>query len=213
MLAGPGSHPATSGSTTLFRRKFETSSTSSPATSGPAKPGGKGRPTPTRKEAEAAARARAKAAAAGGRQKQRYAPEDSRRIREGMKRGEEKYLLPRDKGPVRRFIRDYVDARFSIVEMVIPLMILTLVLGFASKAGSALAVASSYIMLATVLFVVLDALILRFRLRSELKRRFPEESLSGTTYYAITRSMQMKFMRLPKARVKIGQALPEDYSK
>ena len=179
----------------------------------PVKPGGKGRPTPTRKEAEAAARARAKAAAGGGRadraRQREFKAEQSRKIRAGMKAGDERYLLPRDKGPVRRFIRDFVDVRFSVVEMVIPLLIIGLVLGYTGS--PALVSASSYLMLATVLFVVTDMLLLRWKLRRELKRRFPEEPLKGTTYYALTRAMQMKFMRLPKARVKIGQALPEDY--
>ena len=43
----------------------------------------------------------------------------------------------------------------------------------------------------------------------ELTRRFPDEDQKGITYYVIMRSLQMKFMRLPKARVKIGQELPE----
>jgi hypothetical protein len=42
-------------------------------------------------------------------------------------------------------------------------------------------------------------------------RRFPEENLKGTTWYAVSRSMQMKFMRLPKPQVKIGTKLPEHY--
>lgn len=179
-----------------------------------AKPGGKGRPTPTRKEAEAAARARAKAPAdkkAASRKQREFRAEESRKIRQGMKTGDERYLLPRDRGPVRRFIRDYVDARFSIVEMVIPLMIIGLILGYTGN--SALVQASSLVLLATVLFVITDMFVLRFRIRRELRRRFPEEPLKGTTYYALTRAMQMKFMRMPKAKVKIGQALPEDYDR
>lgn len=178
------------------------------------KPGGKGRPTPTRKEAEAAARARAKAPVdkrAATRKQREFRAEESRKIRQGMKSGDERYFLPRDRGPVRRFIRDYVDRRFSIVEMVIPLMIIGLILGYTGQ--SALVQASSLVLLATVLFVVTDMFLLRFRIRRELKKRFPGESLKGTTYYALTRSMQMKFMRLPKARIKIGQALPGDYDK
>ncbi|GAA1524212.1 DUF3043 domain-containing protein [Nocardioides humi] len=180
----------------------------------PAKEGGKGRPTPTRKEAEAAAKARAKAPRdrkEASRRQREFRAEESRKIRQGMKSGDERYFLPRDKGRVRRFIRDYVDARFSIVEMVIPLMIVGLILGYTGN--SALVQASSLVLLATVLFVVTDMVLLRFRLRRELRRRFPDEPLKGTTYYALTRSMQMKFMRLPKARVKIGQPLPEDYDK
>ena len=48
-------------------------------------------------------------------------------------------------------------------------------------------------------------------MRRELARRFPDEPLKGQTYYAITRALQMKFMRLPKPQVKIGQTLPEQY--
>lgn len=176
------------------------------------KPGGKNRPTPTRKEAEAAAKARAKAPVdrkGRGRADRTARAESSREIREGMKRGEEKYLLPRDKGPVRRFIRDYVDARFSIIEMVIPLMIIGLILGYTGS--SPLVQASSLILLATVVFVVLDMFFLRFRLRRELRRRFPEASLKGTTYYGISRAMQMRFMRLPKTGRRIGETLPDSY--
>lgn len=178
------------------------------------KAGGKGRPTPTRKEAEAAAKARAKAPTdrrSANRQQREYRSEQSRKIRQGMKDGDERYFLPRDRGPVRRFIRDYVDRRFSIVEMVIPLMIIMLILGWSGS--PAMASASSMVLFATVLFVAVDAITLRLRLRRELKRRFPDESLKGTTYYALTRSMQMKFMRLPKARIKIGQPLPDDYDR
>ena len=177
-----------------------------------AKPGGKGRPTPTRKEAEALAKARARAPrnrkemAARARQ---VKSENSRTIREAMKAGDEKYLLPRDKGPMRRFVRDYVDSRFSIVELLIPLLVVTMILGYSG--APALVQASYLVMMATFLFVIVDMVLLRFRVRKELIRRFPEESYKGTTYYAVIRSLQMKFMRMPKAKVKIGQDLPETY--
>jgi hypothetical protein len=188
----------------LFRR-----TKSEPVDTAPAKPGGKGRPTPTRKEAEALAKAKArlprdkKELAARARQ---VKSENSRVIREAMKTGDERYLLPRDKGPVRRFIRDYVDSRFSIVELLIPLLIVTLVLQYTAAVGAA-----SLVMMATFLFVIVDMVLLRFRVKKELTRRFPNEPLKGTTYYAVMRSLQMKFMRMPKSKVKIGQELPDDY--
>ena len=67
------------------------------------------------------------------------------------------------------------------------------------------------VLFGTLLLVIIDLLLMRFRLRRQLATRFPDEPLKGTTYYAITRSMQMKFMRLPKAQVKIGQQLPDTY--
>ncbi len=89
-------------------------------------PGAKGRPTPTRKEAEAAARERAKAGmdkkAAAKLLRERRAESNSK-MREGMRSGDERYLPKRDQGPVKRFIRNYVDARLSIAEFLLPLLL------------------------------------------------------------------------------------------
>jgi hypothetical protein len=172
----------------------------------------KGRPTPSRKEAEAAAKARArpprtrKEIAAA--EKLRRA-ESSSKIRAAMKSGDERYFLPRDKGPVRRFIRDFVDVRFSFIELMIPLLLVALVLGYSGN--TRMLVVSNFLLMGTLVLILANSLILRVRLRRELVRRFPNESLKGTTYYALVRSLQMKFMRLPKARVKIGERLPETY--
>ena len=176
------------------------------------KSSGKGRPTPTRKEAEAAAKARAKPPRTRREQAKAQRSnrgESSQRVRQGMRDGEEKYLLPRDKGPVRRFIRDFVDARFSFVELIIPLLVVTMVLGYSGNA--AMASFGNALLFGSILLVILDIFMLRFRLRRQLAVRFPDEPTKGTTYYAITRAMQMKFMRLPKPKVKIGQELPEHY--
>jgi hypothetical protein len=177
----------------------------------PTKVGGKGRPTPTRKEAEAAAKEKARAPRTRKERAQRQRSvktESSAKIRAGMKAGDERYLLARDKGPVKRFIRDFVDSRFSIVELLIPLLLVTLVLGYTGVPN--LVALSSTMMMAVLAITVVDALILRRRLRKELAVRFPDAPLKGTTYYAVTRSMQMKFMRLPKPQVKVGQDLSQN---
>jgi hypothetical protein len=192
----------------LFRRKSEESA----PVEEPIKPGGKGRPTPTRKEAEAAAKARAKVPRTRKEmaQQQRQAKtQSSKQVREAMKSGDERYLLARDKGPVRRFIRDYVDSRFSFVELMIPILIVTMILGYSGN--SQLATVGNTLLFGMLLLVVLDLLLLRRRLRKQLAARFPDEPVKGTTYYAVTRSLQMKFMRMPKPKVKIGQDLPEHY--
>jgi len=192
----------------LFRRNKPDDTVTTP----PPKPGGKGRPTPKRKEAEAAARARAKVPRTRKeqlRQQRQARTESSRKVREAMKNGDERYFLPRDQGPVRRFIRDFVDSRFGITEMVIPLLIVTMVLGYSGS--TYLASIGNTVLLGTILLLILDLVMMRFRLRKQLAIRFPDEPTKGTTFYAITRSMQMKFMRLPKAKVKIGEQLPDTY--
>ena len=176
------------------------------------KAAGKGRPTPTRKEAEAAARARAKVPRTRKEQAaaQRAARGDtSRQMRQAMKTGDEKYLPARDRGPVRRFIRDFVDSRFSFIELMVPLLIVSMVLGYSGS--STMVQLGNTVLFTTLLVIVLDIVMLRFRLRRELARRFPEEPTKGTTLYAAMRSLQMKFLRLPKAQVKIGEKLPETY--
>jgi hypothetical protein len=194
----------------VFRRSKSDTETAPPVTS--TKVDGKGRPTPTRKEAEAAARERAKVPRT---RKEMVAAqrlsksENSAKVRAGMKSGDERYLLPRDKGPVRRFIRDFVDSRVSFVELLIPLLIVTMVLGYSGS--TTLRGWGNAILLGTVLLVIVDMVALRFRLRRQLAERFPDEPTKGTTYYALTRALQMKFMRLPKAKVKIGQQLPDTY--
>lgn len=174
--------------------------------------GTKGRPTPTRKEAEAAAKARAKAAKdpksarRASRAERDRRVSTSREIREGIKAGDERYLGRRDLGPVRRFVRDFVDSRLNVAEFTIPLLFASLI---ASAAG---AVAwGNGIMNATIIVVTLDSAWLVFRLKRELRKRFPGESIKGTTFYALTRALQLRFMRIPKSKVKLGQALPDTY--
>jgi hypothetical protein len=178
-----------------------------------AKAGGKGRPTPTRKEAEAAAKARARSAPRT-RKEQAAAQrstrsESSKSVRQAMREGDERYYPARDKGPERRFVRDFVDSRFSLVELVIPLLVATMILGYSGN--DQLARIGNTLLLGTVVVVAMDLFVLRFRLKRAFAPRFPGKSTKGLTYYAVTRAMQMKFMRLPKSQVRIGQQLPDDY--
>jgi hypothetical protein len=172
----------------------------------------KGRPTPTRKEAEAAAKARAKVPRtrkeiAAARKVNRS--ESSTQMRQAMRTGDSRYLPARDQGAVRHFIRDYVDSHFSLIELLIPLMLVVLILGWTGS--SAVTTYANLAMLAVFVLIIVDLVRLRFRLRSEMATRFPEATIKGNTYYAVARALQMRFMRLPKAQVKIGQRLPERY--
>jgi hypothetical protein len=196
----------------LFRRSKSETPAKGSTDAAMTKAGGKGRPTPSRREAEAAARARAKVPRTRKEiaQAQRGArSESSRNVRAAMRNGDERYYLPRDQGRVRRFIRDFVDSRFSFIELMVPLLVVTMILGYSGN--DRLRSLGNTVLLATILLVIGDMILLRFRLRRQLAARFPEESTKGTTYYAVTRALQMKFMRMPKAKVKIGQELPEHY--
>jgi hypothetical protein len=196
----------------LFRRTKTEKAPVAPAPTEGASAQKKGRPTPSRKEAEAANKARAKVPrtrkemAAAQRASR---GESSTQMRQAMRTGDDRYLPARDRGPVRRFIRDYVDSRFSFIELLIPLMLAVLILGWTGN--STVTTYANLAMLSVFALIVVDLLRLRFRLRRELSARFPDAPANGATYYAVARSMQMRFMRLPKAQVKVGQQLPERY--
>ncbi|GAA1962174.1 hypothetical protein GCM10009798_22420 [Nocardioides panacihumi] len=192
----------------MFRRKSE----STVVDESTAKASGKGRPTPSRKEAEAARLARVRTPRTRKEQQAasrsaRY--ESSQKLREGMRTGDERYLPVRDKGPVRRFVRDYVDSRFRLAEMILPFLVFTLALGFV-KSG-AYAGFSNVFMTLMLLAVAADLVWMRFRMHRQLKVRFPDTTRKGLTYYAVVRALQLRFLRMPKPQVRIGQDLPETY--
>jgi hypothetical protein len=168
--------------------------------------GGKGRPTPTRKEREAAnlrplVGTDRRAASKESRAKMAEARE---KARIGMAAGEEKFLPVRDKGPQRRFIRDYVDARFSVGEILIPVMFLVIILTFVKNEWAQLIGILG--LWAFFLVAVVDAVILGLLVNKKLAAKFGADKVqSGNRWYAAMRGMQLRMMRLPKPQVKRGQ--------
>jgi hypothetical protein len=169
------------------------------------KEGGKGHPTPSRKEAEAAARERAKAVLdkkAASKQLRQRRVEGNRKMRAGMRAGDEKYLPTRDQGPVKRFIRDWIDARLCFAEFLLPLLVAIMVMSYSGN--DALRSFGNGLWTATILLMIIDTMWTNFRLKKALRAKFPDESLKGTAFYAVLRVLQMRFMRMPKPNVKLG---------
>lgn len=165
----------------------------------------KGRPTPKRRDAERERRERirpprdSKAAARKNRER-RLA--ERKALRSGLQTGDERYLPTRDQGPVRRFVRDYVDARLSAAEFFLPgaLIILALLLSGSESAGNF----GSYIWSIMVVVIMFDSMFFTMRLRRELRRRFPQERMRGATPYALMRALTWRGMRSPKPQVPRG---------
>jgi hypothetical protein len=195
--------PTTARSLLLFRRT-DSSTTATPGSDSTTKVDGKGRPTPTRKEAQAAARARATSAMdkKGAKKvlRERRTMTNAQ-MRAGMKSGDERFLPARDKGPVKRFIRDWIDARLSVAEFLLPLLVIIMVLQYS---GPSMRVLAGNVMAATVLLTAVDTIWLVFKLKRALRAKFPDDELRGTTSYSVLRVMQVRFMRMPKPKVKLG---------
>ena len=168
-------------------------------------PVSKGHATPTRKEREAAnlrplVSSDRKAGAKVSRAKM---AELRDRARVGMANGEEKYLPAKDKGPQRRYVRDYVDARFSVGELMIPFLGIVIVLTFVNQ--PIFVTIGTFALWAFLIIMVLDCLIIGFSLNKKLKAKFGEDKVTrGFRWYAATRAVQLRPMRLPKPQVKRG---------
>jgi hypothetical protein len=166
---------------------------------------GKGRPTPTRKEKEAARKQPLVSSDRGAaRKKARAQMQEQRdRARVGLAAGEEKYLPVRDRGPQKRFVRDYVDARFSVGELLIPLMFAVIVLTFFPQPE----VQTIGIVALWAFFAVAigDCVVLGFILNRKLAAKFGADRVEKVRWYAAMRALQLRLMRLPKPQVKRGQ--------
>lgn len=166
---------------------------------------GKGAPTPTRREQEAARKRplvpedRKEAA----RQARAKTAEAREKARVGMAAGDDRYLTARDRGPQRRYVRDYVDARFSIGEYLIPVMLLVIVLSFLPGYFQVYGLLALWAFFA---IAVIDCFVLGMLVRKRLREKFGESKVErGVRLYAAMRALQLRVMRLPKPQVKRGQ--------
>lgn len=169
---------------------------------------GKGRATPKRREAEAARKQRLtapKTRREASRQLRQRRFEDRTKMQAALRSGDERYLPARDRGRVRRFVRDLVDVRFNVAEFLLPLLVLILVLSAVAEP------VMTYVWAVTILSTTADTIYLWWRTKREVRRRFPDESTRGAVVYGILRSSQLRRLRLPKPQVERGATLPERY--
>ena len=120
---------------------------------------------------------------------------------------DEKHLPFRDRGPVKKFVREWVDSRVTVGELFVPLAFFILIMLFIPNQTMQLIASATW----TVMFVVLvlDSVIFALRVRRAVRKTFGDEETKGAAFYAITRAITFRPMRLPKPVVKIGGA-PKD---
>jgi len=184
---------------------------------------GKGRPTPKRREAESKRRgpvapapltakeARARRKQTQGSKEERKQASAERRAtaadrRARMLAGEDKYLLPRDKGPVRAYVRDLVDSRRHLVGLFMPLALLLIMAMFLSPAIQSIVTLG---MLVLMLFMLAEGYIMGRTINRQVRERFPDTMDGGLKlgWYAFVRASQIRKMRAPQPRVSPGDAV------
>lgn len=182
---------------------------------------GKGRPTPKRREAEQRRRGpvappprttrEAIKRARGNKEERKELAAKRREIRatqrERMMAGDEKYLMPRDRGPVKAYIRDSVDSRRNLLGLFMPLAILIFIALLVPSP-----VVQSYTTLLCLLMLVamiIEGVLLGGRLTRRVRAKFPKEPIRGLSvgWYAFIRASQLRKLRVPKPRVRPGDKI------
>ncbi|MEU8266941.1 DUF3043 domain-containing protein [Sphaerisporangium sp. NPDC049002] len=171
-----------------------------------AKSMGKGRPTPKRREAQGRRR---QPVTAPTNRKEAYKQARERqaaeriRAREGMLKGEERYLPARDRGPARKLARDWVDSRRTISQFFLPVSLVLLVVlwtipMFGGQTGMLLySYAITILWPLMIVAVAGSSFFVAQRVKKEAAKRFPDENLKGVGFYAAMRAMQIRRLRFP----------------
>jgi hypothetical protein len=200
-----------------------TADVAAPASVTPRTTAPKGRPTPRRDAGRkgpiapapmTSSEARARRKSLGGpklSRQERKEQSSARRTqmsdrRERMMSGDERYLLARDQGPVRRYVRDIVDSRRNVLGLFMPS---ALALLFGMFAVPNLQFYASPAMLVLMVIMGIDGLILGRKVSKLVDAKFPNNSESRWKLglYAAGRASQMRRMRAPKPQVERGSSV------
>jgi hypothetical protein len=134
--------------------------------------------------------------------------EDRRRERaealQGMRQGDERYLMARDRGPERRLVRDIVDSRRNIGSYFI-LGALIVLVGSITKISIVVLVSNILWFLLAFLMVV-DSVLIARRVKKLVRERFPktDQRMGSLQLYGIMRALQFRRFRTPNPHVKPG---------
>jgi DUF3043 family protein len=167
---------------------------------------GKGKPTPKRSEAE---KRRRPVSAPGdrkeaNRQYRERQRKDRVRRQQGLQRGEQWAMPPRDRGPVKALARDYVDSRRRLSEFYMYGLLVLLVLLFVRSPVVQSIV--PVVVIVAVLIMLVEGIFIGRQVRALAEKRLPGESTHGVRLYAAMRALQIRQLRMPKPRIKPGES-------
>lgn len=166
---------------------------------------GKGRPTPKRKVSEAANKRPLVAPTSKKASREKAKAQRDLEYR-AMQTGDERHMPAKDRGPVRRYVRDSVDARWNLGEFFLPVAAIFLVIQFA-LAQTSLAIFAILALYVYIIAAVVDVWFMWRGLKKRVAAKFPPEQIParGLAMYAVLRAFQIRPSRLPKPQVKHGQ--------
>ncbi|WP_301925237.1 DUF3043 domain-containing protein [Corynebacterium glaucum] len=130
----------------------------------------------------------------------------TREIQAKMDAGDERYLMDRDKGEVRRYVRDWVDSQRFFNNYVMPMALVLLVILLLGTWLPRLSQILSLVTMAFMLTIFIEGFIIGKRVNRAVKAKFPDTTDTGfgLGMYAFSRATQPRNWRSPKPRVAVG---------
>lgn len=177
---------------------------------------GKGRPTRTRKEAEAANRRPMIPKDRREAKRRRRERENAlwERQQRAMETGDERYMPARDKGRIRRFTRDYVDARWTLAEFVLPMMLVLIIAMFSMiflarlttpETAALIVQVVTYLTYGMLIFSVFESILINMQIKKIAAKKWPNEPWIRNWFYTFSRMIMLRRWRQPKPQVKRGE--------
>nr|WP_020521358.1 DUF3043 domain-containing protein [Catelliglobosispora koreensis] len=200
----------------LFSKKSSDTPSSEPDTSAEESPvvehraytPGKGRATPKRtvaqrRKAEPPPKNRKEALA---RMRAKEKNERAERLA-GMKSGDERYFLPRDKGPERAMVRDIIDSRRNAGPAFFAGAFIVLIMTMVGDPY--IAALGNIIWLALAVAMIVDTFFICRKIKKMMRERFPKstERLGSLYFYGGMRALSFRKLRMPKPRVNVGDKI------
>ncbi len=121
--------------------------------------------------------------------------------RERMMAGDDRYLLPRDRGPVRAHVRDVVDSRRHLMGLFMPLVLVVFAISLVRD--PLLQQLATVFCLALLVTMVFEGIMLGRLVNKHVRAKFPDagERPLSLGWYAFVRAMQLRKLRVPRPRV------------
>lgn len=169
-------------------------------------PGGKGKPTPKRKEREAQ-RKRPFIVDPKADRKVRQAQIRERRMKEqhALMTGDERYMPAEHRGPDRKLIRQYIDARTGLGEFLLPVAVVFVIVSLFFNGDpniGGLIVLGFYVL---VLVTVGETIWAQRQLKALLIAKLGDQGLRrGWRLYATARMLNIRRLRVPRPVTKRG---------
>ena len=126
----------------------------------------------------------------------------------GMRAGDERYLLARDRGPERALVRNIVDSRRTVGTWFFAGALIVL-LGSSTRMPTIVQLGANLLWAILAIGVIVDSVLIYRKVKKLIADRFPKTTvrMSSLYMYGIMRGLTFRRMRVPKPKIELGDTI------